>query len=247
LRKVAYLLFLLPSLLFADEVYLKGGGSFSGRIEEQTSTMITMNIGDGVVGIATSRVERIVKGRSPLDEYDERAGKLQPQDVDGWRNLGRWASHQGLSAQSRQAYEHVVAVATGDAEARQALGFVQVDGRWLTEEEGYRARGFVKYDGEWMTDAAAQAARASDAADQARQDAERDANLAKADAIQADAQAEKAEERARMAEASDSWSNLNNPVYWGGWGFGVTGWPSTATVTRGPVYGTSQPPAQGPR
>ena len=66
---------------------------------------------------------------------------------------GLW--RQGLSTQSRQAYEKVLSTAPDDAEAREALGFVQLGGRWLTEEESYRARGFVKVDGEWLTPAEA--------------------------------------------------------------------------------------------
>src|SRR4029453_359508 len=148
---ILYLLFLIPSFLFADEVYLKGGAKFSGRIEQQTATMITINIGDGVVGVAMSRVERVVKGHSPLDEYDAKAHKLAPNDVAGWRSLGNWAMHQGLSAQSRQAYQKVLVTSPDDAEARQALGYVNLEGRWLTEEESFKARGYVKVQGEWMT------------------------------------------------------------------------------------------------
>ena len=156
MRRSAYFLLLVPALLFADEVHLKGGAVFSGRIVEQTETMVTVDIGDGVVGVAMSRVERIVEGRSPLDDYDERAALLPANDADGWRTLGRWASQQGLSAQSRQAYQKVLEISPDDAEARGALGFVLHDGRWLTEEESYRARGFVKHDGEWMTRSEAQ-------------------------------------------------------------------------------------------
>ena len=76
MRRTVYLLILVPGLLFADDVYLKGGAVFSGRIVEQTETMVTMDIGDGVVGVAVSRIERIVKGRSAFDEYDERAAGL---------------------------------------------------------------------------------------------------------------------------------------------------------------------------
>src|SRR4029079_17757195 len=47
----AAVLLLAPTLLRADEVLLKGGAKFSGRIESQTDTMITINIGDGVVGV----------------------------------------------------------------------------------------------------------------------------------------------------------------------------------------------------
>jgi len=220
----------MPALLFADEVVLKGAGKLSGRIVEQTDTMIKVDVGDGIIGVPTSRVERIVKGRSPLDDYDERASRLGPQDADGWRKLGSWAEQQGLSAQSRQAHEKVIAIAPDDPEARQALGFVRLDGRWVTEEESYRARGFVKYDGEWMTPAEAQMAQASVAADQARRDAEQRAIEAENAAREAQVRADEAEKRAKEAEEA---RRAYNPVYWGGWGYGLTYWPAGSyTVHR---------------
>src|SRR5262245_15066045 len=90
---------LAPVSGFADEVFLKGGASFSGRIVEQTATMVTVDIGEGVIGVPMSRVERIEKGRSALDDYDARARSLGPDDVAGWRSLGAWASQQGLAKQ----------------------------------------------------------------------------------------------------------------------------------------------------
>lgn len=228
-RTPVFLLLLVPSLAVADEVYIKGAGVLSGRIIEETETMIKVDIGDGIMGVPPSRVDRIVRGRSPLDEYDERASQLRPEDTKGWRSLGRWAKQQGLSKQARQAYENVVAVAPDDAEAREALGFVRLDGRWVTEEESYRARGFIRYDGEWMTPAEAQLAQANEAADQARREAELRANEAEIAKLQAEQRAEEAEERAREAEED---RRSSYPVYWGGWGYGVSYWPSTAVVTR---------------
>ena len=212
-------------LLHADEVYLKGAGVLSGRIVEQTETMIKVDVGDGIIGVPPSRVERIVKGRSPLDEYDERASRLGPQDVKGWRSLARWALQEGLSKQSRQAYEKVLAVAPDDAEARQVLGFVQLDGRWVTEEESYRARGYVKFEGEWMTPTELQLAQASAAADQARWEAEKRAVEADVAAREAAVEAREKEEREREAEEE---RRAQYPVYWGGWGYGLNSWPSTS-------------------
>jgi hypothetical protein len=242
LRTIAFFLLFVPTLLLADEVYLKDAGTITGRIVEQTDTMVKVDIGDGILGVPTSRVERIVKGSTPLDEYDERASRLGPQDAKGWRSLGRWASQQGLSSQSRQAYEKVIAIAPDDAEARQALGYVLLDGRWLTEEESYRARGYVKHDGEWMTPAEVQVAQASAAAEQAQREAERRANDAEITALQAEARAREAEERAR--EAEDDYGS-NYPVYWGGWGYGVTYWPSTPVGSKRPVNRPVQLPARG--
>lgn len=241
LLAISALLLAAPGLLRADEVFLKGGAKFSGRITEQTDTMITMDIGDGVVGVAMARVDHIVKGKSPLDEYDERAKALQPSDADGWRNLGRWAAQQGLSAQSRQAYQNVMSMAPNDPEARQALGFVQLNGQWMTEEESYRARGYVKSGGEWMTPAEAQAEQATAAADQARQDAERRANQAEADKILAESRAEKAEQRAQDAEQADTWNTSSNYWGYGTWGY-VPGSYSNSWPGYKP-YNPGNPPA----
>ncbi len=92
MRRLPLLLSLLPGLLVADVVYLEGGGRFTGRIVEQTEERIVFDFGDGTIGITMDRVEEIVKEASPLDEYDARAGKLRPQDVNGWRSLAQWAS-----------------------------------------------------------------------------------------------------------------------------------------------------------
>jgi len=222
------LLSLVPGPLLADVVYLKGGGKFTGRIVEQTAERMVIDVGDGTVGFSMDRVEEIVKGPSPLDEYDTRASKLGPQDVDGWRSLAQWASMKGLSAQARAAYKRVLALAPDDKEAREALGFVQVDGRWLTEEESYRARGFVKYDGEWLTPAEVQLAQSDAAREQARDEADKRASDAEFATNMDRLQKQEDEKRAR--EEADRMRN--NPVYWGGFGYGVTSWPNSAGVPR---------------
>lgn len=222
MTRLVLLLLLAPGLLVADVVYLKSGGRFSGRILEQTADKVVIDFGDGTIGVPMDQVEEISRGHSPLDEFDARASKLGPQDVDGWRSLALWASTKGLSAQSRAAYKRVLALAPEDKEAREALGFVRVDGRWLTEEESYRARGYVKYDGEWMTPAEVQLAQSGAAKEQARDEAARRTSDAQFQASMDRLQKQEDEKRAR-----DEADRLrNNPVYWGGFGYGVTYWPN---------------------
>ena len=239
MRKTPFLLLLVPTVLLADEVFLKGAGSISGQIVEQTDTMVTINIGGGTMGVPMANVDHIVKARCPLDDYDDRAKKLGAQDAGGWRALAQWATQQGLSAQATQAYQHLLTLVPNDPEAEEALGFVLLNGQWVTEEESYRARGYVQYDGEWMTTAEAQMHQQNAAAEQAREDAAqnaRDAETAKmlADARAATAAEKAADEQQRAAEEA-SWSQ---PVYWGGWGYGVNTWPSTTVVTRPPAVRT---------
>ena len=80
----------------ADEVYLKGGGQLSGKITSRTATTIEVEVGAGRIGVPASSVLRIEEGRSPLHEFEERAGALAASDVEGWLALGDWARAKGL-------------------------------------------------------------------------------------------------------------------------------------------------------
>jgi hypothetical protein len=221
------LVLFVPGVLFADEVFLKDAGSISGRVVEQNETTVKVDLGDGFIAVPASRVERIVKGRSPLDEYEERAAKLGPQDVEGWKTLARWASKQGYPGQARQACNKVLAIAPNDPDARKALGFVSLDGKWVTLEESYKAKGYVKFDGEWMTPAEAQAGQAALTAERAQRDADHRANSQENAAVQQQARDEKNAERERYRK--EKADQLNPPVYWGGWGYGATTWPTVGT------------------
>lgn len=237
MRRAAILLFLLPAAALADEVFLKGAGSISGRVVEQTATQVMVDIGGGVMGVPMSRVDRIVKARSPLDDYDDRAARLGPADVKGWRDLGRWASQEGLTKQSQQAYEKVVASAPDDPEAREALGFVRLDGRWVTEEESYRARGYVMHDGEWMMPAEAKIRQDMAAAEDARRDSEARAREAETSKQLAENRAAAAAEKAAEQRARDlDEARWSQPVYWGGWGYGISTWPTPPVVNPAPLY-----------
>jgi hypothetical protein len=201
------LIALLPSALLADTVYLKGGGKVQGRIVTRTETAVEVDVGAGNMKVSMANVDRIVEGASPLTEYASRAAALGPQDVEGWRNLARWASSQGLNTQSKQAWEKVRALAPGDAEANQALGQVQVGSRWVSEEESYRSRGYVKFEGEWMTPA-----------EQQRIQQERSAARS--------ARPESPPPREAPKPKADEETQEGIPLYWG-WGVGPSAWPGT--------------------
>src|SRR5512134_2912494 len=122
---------LLAGAAAADEVFLKGGGRLSGRIVSRTASTIEVDVGAGRIGVPVSSVLRIEEGRSPLHEYEERAGRLAAGDVEGWLALARWAESRGLGTQAREAYNRALAASPGDPRANEALGNVQVNGRWV--------------------------------------------------------------------------------------------------------------------
>jgi hypothetical protein len=213
-------LLMLPSALAADTVFLKGGGKVSGRIVTRSEAEVEVDVGAGTMKVSMANVDRIVEGSSALGEFAKRSAALRPEDADGWRELGRWARAQGLNTQARQAYEKVLAVAPGDPEANEALGRVQVGGRWVSEEESYRARGYVKFEGEWMTPAEQRSIERDRAATREADRAQRESQRAR-----------EAEERARETEAAQD-EQEGIPLYWG-WGTGPAAWPGT-TFPRGP-------------
>jgi hypothetical protein len=218
---------LVPVAASADEVFLKGGGQLSGRIVKRTATTIEVDVGAGTIGVPTTSVLRIEEGRSPLDEYDERAGRLAPGDVDGWVALGEWASAKGLGTQARAAYKRALSASPGDPRANAALGNVQLGDRWVSEEEGYKAQGYVQFEGEWIRRAEHEAIvrerAVADEQDRARQHADQRAQ-------EAEARAEEAEARARQAEAEAAQAQEGLPL-WYGWGAGPTAWPTGPIVT----------------
>jgi hypothetical protein len=237
----------LPLLAGADEIYLKSGGQLSGRVVSRTADKVEVDIGAGRVAVPASSVVRIEEGRSALQEYEERAGRIPPGDVDGWVALGDWASGRGLGAQAREAYNRARSASPNDPRANQALGNVQMDGRWVSEDESFRARGYVQFEGDWITPAEHEAIlreRAAEA-EQERQRQEADARVR-----EAEERAQEAEARARQAEAEaeEAQASSEGLPLWYGWGAGPVAWPTGPIVTR-PIA-PSRPatrPARAPR
>jgi hypothetical protein len=213
---------LLPAVALADEVYLKSGGQLSGRVVSRTADKIVVDVGAGQITVPPSAVVRIEEKRSALDDYEERARKLEPGDVNGWLALGDWASSRALGTQARQAYERALAAAPDSARANEALGRVQINGRWVTEDEAYQAKGYVKFEGDWISPAEHASILQERAAD-----AERSRQVQEADARAraAEERAQAAEERAKQAEQPTEGIPL-----WYAWGPGPAVWPAGPTV-----------------
>jgi hypothetical protein len=219
---------LLPAAATADEVFLKGGGQLSGKIVSRSATTIEVDVGAGRIGVPASSVVRIEEGRSPLQEYEERAGRIAAGDVEGWVVLAGWAEARGLGSQAREAYHRALAASPDDPRANEALGNVRMNGRWVSEDESYKARGYVQYEGDWITPAEHEAILRERAAEDAR---EREVRAAESRAQEAEARAAEAEARAREAETEQASEGI--PL-WYGWGAGPAYWP-TGPVVRPPV------------
>lgn len=231
---------LLSAPVFADEVYLKGGGQISGEIVEQSDTSITVDIGGGTLGVKTSQVLRIEKSVSPLQVYKQKAAAIASGDAAAWRELAKWAEHEALATQARDAWTQVARIQPDDPEANQALGRVQLDGAWVSEEDAYRAQGYVEFEHEWMTPGERDAILADR---QAEAQAHQDAMQAQSEAEEAARQDQYAQEQ---AESDEFWQGglpmLGDPLLYSGYtGYGAPAyWPAPGRRIDG------QRPAQLP-
>ncbi len=133
----------------ADVVFLKHGAKLEGHIVKRSESSVEIDIGAGSLTIPMSTVDRIEKGRSVLDDYEDRSAELGAQDRDGWLELARWASGKGLRTQSLDAYARVLTIDPNDPEANRAQGRVEVEGSWMTPEQAYAEKGYVNFEGRW--------------------------------------------------------------------------------------------------
>jgi hypothetical protein len=216
----------------ADEIFLRGGGRVSGVIVQRTADAITVETAPGLLTLSMRRVDKIVEGRSAVEEFQDRAARRAPGDVNGWAALARWAADHDLVTHSREAWHRVLAVDPGNGEANAALDRVQLGGEWMSETEAYRSRGYVEYEGRWVTPAEHEALLQQAAAEDAARLQNREAELR---VREAEARAREAEARAREAETAGATSDQGIPL-WGGWGGGAPLYPPFV----------DQPPYEGP-
>ena len=82
-------------------------------------------------------------------EY-ERIAPTYPDTAAGQWELAQWCREHKLTAQRQVHLRRVIELDPNHVEARRALGYSQVDGRWATQEEVMKARGFVRHNGKWL-------------------------------------------------------------------------------------------------
>jgi hypothetical protein len=87
--------------------------------------------------------------KAPI-EYANRAAKLAADDANGHYLLGLWCEKNGLGDEARLQFEKVVALSPDHVGARQSLGYVRHEKRWLTYAEAMKLKGLVRHEGAWM-------------------------------------------------------------------------------------------------
>mgnify|MGYP006196361769 CR=1 FL=1 len=196
----------------ADDVHLTNGNTFEGVVARVEGAQVVIRLPQGELTLPLSKVARIDRQASPLEEYLERERSLEARETTSageWLALARWADERGREHGARKS---AAAAARrdpgldGNADILEPLGWVYDPdlGRWLSRDEHLRRRGWVTVGGRWTSPEEQEArARALEVERQRHQERRRDvlAELALETAIEARVQAEVAREVARQAGA----------------------------------------------
>lgn len=102
----------------------------------------------GEVTLDNSQVNRIEPHSAAEAEY-EKIRPTYPDTVDGQWQLAEWCREHSLSKQRRTHLERIIALDTNHKQARAALDYRFVDGRWVQPDELMKERGYVRYKNTW--------------------------------------------------------------------------------------------------
>jgi len=143
-------LMLLSLSASADEVLLKSGGRVQGDIVSQDKTRVVLQTAYGSVTFDAADIQEVKESSSLEKEIRSELKNLQPSDTASRVKLASKAADAGLADLSKNIYTQIIAISPDDKDARQALGYVQYEGEWVTLRDKNTHEGLVPYQGQWM-------------------------------------------------------------------------------------------------
>jgi len=136
----------------ADIFVLHSGGQVRGELlnkdeSPRTSYHIKTSAG-GTLSLESDQVKGVIRQSATELQYDRIRSRFA-DTVEGQREAAEWCRNHRLTKQRKAHLERIIELDSEDAEARRALGFVKIQGRWITQNEHMQASGYVRYGGAW--------------------------------------------------------------------------------------------------
>jgi hypothetical protein len=154
-------LFLTASFAFAswlivsaegqsDVFVLKSGGEIHGTQVNADGAAETLRIrtAEGTLALDASQVAEVIREPAQQAEYERLRREAGDNVIEQFR-LAKWCRDHEMEPERRLHLERVIALDPDFAEARQALGYAMVRGRWTLSEDRRRAQGYERYRGRW--------------------------------------------------------------------------------------------------
>ena len=137
----------------ADIFILQDDGQVRGELvnpkQNPRISYVVRTPAGGTITLAKEQVKKIASESTTEKEYVQIRSDF-PDTVEGQWQLAEWCREHSLTRQRKTHLERVIAIEPDHAEARRALGYRRVQGKWLTQQEENEAKGLVRYKGQWV-------------------------------------------------------------------------------------------------
>jgi len=131
----------------ADVFVLAKGGEVHGELvnrdEKPRKTYVVKTTSGGQVKLAATQVLE-VKPQSPAEVKYDRYRADCPDTTEGHWIMSEWCRKNHLSAQRETHLKRILELDPDHAEARRGLGYSQINGRWVTQEQVMLENGYVR-------------------------------------------------------------------------------------------------------
>ncbi|MCL6502729.1 MAG: HEAT repeat domain-containing protein [Pirellulales bacterium] len=142
----------LPAALATEVFVLESGGQIEGELvnrDEKPRQRYVIKTSSGAqITLEKSQVKKVVRRRPEEAEY-ERIKDSYADTVEGQWALAEWCKQHRLVAQRKVHLRRILELDPEHLPARRALGYMRVEGKWLTEEEIMTSRGYVRVGSRW--------------------------------------------------------------------------------------------------
>jgi len=139
--------------LRADVFVLADDGQLTGELvnkdESPRKTYVVRTDGGAVITLDRLAVKHVVQQNAAELEYDKIRPTFADTAEDQWR-LAEWCREKSLPKARQAALERVIELDPQNRQARIALGYNQIDGRWVQREQWMQEQGKILYEGNWI-------------------------------------------------------------------------------------------------
>ena len=157
-RRSGVVLLLLVAMLAwcragsGDVLMLTNGGRVVGEIlnpdQSPRTSYVIKTAGGGQITLAASQVREVLRARPDEIEY-EKIRPRYPDTVEGQWALAEWCREHLLLPHREKHLKRILELDSDHEQARRGLGYSQVDGQWMTQEEAMTKQGYRRYKGRW--------------------------------------------------------------------------------------------------
>jgi hypothetical protein len=149
----------------ADVFLLASGGQIDGQLinaDRQARDDYVVRTAAGLqLTFTAAAVKRFVPLTKAEADYERFLAKM-PASAEGNWTMAEWCQKNGLAALREVHLNEVLAHDPEHKEARLALGYTSLDGKWVKTDDWNRQQGYVYYRGAWRTPQDAAAMEAAD-------------------------------------------------------------------------------------